>query len=59
MSLRDLISEDELLLAPGIYDALSGLIASQSGAKAVYVSGASRASPGLVLLISAWSAFLK
>ena len=43
MSLRDLISEDELLLAPGIYDALSGLIASQSGAKAVYLSGASLA----------------
>ena len=29
------------LLAPGIYDALSGLIAEQSGAKAVYLSGAS------------------
>jgi len=43
MSLRDLISEDELLLAPGIYDALSGLIATQSGAKAVYLSGASLA----------------
>jgi len=32
-----------LLLAPGIYDALSGLIATQSGAKAVYLSGASLA----------------
>ncbi len=29
------------LLAPGIYDALSGLIAEQSGAQAVYLSGAS------------------
>ena len=29
------------LLAPGIYDALSGLIAEQSGAKAAYLSGAS------------------
>ena len=31
----------ETLLAPGIYDALSGLIAEQSGAQAVYLSGAS------------------
>lgn len=29
------------VLAPGVYDALSGLIASQSGARAVYLSGAS------------------
>lgn len=29
------------VLAPGIYDALSGLIANQAGAKAVYLSGAS------------------
>ena len=32
-----------MLLAPGIYDALSGLMATQSGAKAVYLSGASLA----------------
>ena len=32
-----------LVLAPGIYDALSGLIATQSGAQAVYLSGASLA----------------
>ena len=31
----------ETLLAPGIYDALSGLVAEQSGARAVYLSGAS------------------
>ena len=43
MTLRNLITGDELLLAPGIYDALSGLIATQSGAKAVYLSGASLA----------------
>ena len=43
MSLSNLITGDELLLAPGIYDALSGLIATQSGAKAVYLSGASLA----------------
>jgi 2-methylisocitrate lyase-like PEP mutase family enzyme len=41
LSLRKLIIGNELLLAPGIYDALSGLIATQSGAKAVYLSGAS------------------
>ena len=35
------IIETETLLAPGIYDALSGLIAEQSGARAVYLSGAS------------------
>ena len=35
------IIKTETLLAPGIYDALSGLIAEQSGAKAVYLSGAS------------------
>ena len=29
------------VLAPGIYDALSGLIASRAGARAVYLSGAS------------------
>ena len=35
------IIKTETLLAPGIYDALSELIAEQSGAKAVYLSGAS------------------
>ena len=35
------IIKTETLLAPGIYDALSGLIAEQSGAKAAYLSGAS------------------
>ena len=35
------IIKKETLLAPGIYDALSGLIAEQSGAQAVYLSGAS------------------
>ena len=40
MSIRDLLSGGGLLVAPGIYDALSGLIATQSGTKAVYLSGA-------------------
>ena len=35
------IIKTETLLAPGIYDALSGLIAEQSGAQAVYLSAAS------------------
>ena len=38
--LETMISRD-ILLAPGIYDALSGLIAEQAGARAVYLSGAS------------------
>ena len=41
MSFYDLVTGDDFLVAPGIYDALSGLIATQSGAKAVYLSGAS------------------
>ena len=35
------LQQAQILLAPGIYDALSGLIAEQSGFEAVYVSGAS------------------
>ena len=40
MSLRSLL-QSRFVLAPGIYDALSGLIATQAGAEAVYLSGAS------------------
>ena len=43
MSIRQLMGARTILLAPGIYDALSGLIATQAGAKAVYLSGASLA----------------
>jgi len=39
--MRQLLNDDGFVLAPGIYDALSGLVASQMGAKAVYLSGAS------------------
>lgn len=35
------LAQPGILLAPGVYDALSGLIAEQSGAEAVYLSGAS------------------
>ena len=43
MTLHKLLDGNEIVLAPGIYDALSGLIATQTGAKAVYLSGASLA----------------
>ena len=41
MDLRKRLAQDRLLLAPGIYDALTGLVAEQAGAEAVYLSGAS------------------
>ncbi|MBN9672523.1 isocitrate lyase/PEP mutase family protein [Roseibium aggregatum] len=41
MSLKKRLGEDRILLAPGVYDALSGLIAEQAGAETVYLSGAS------------------
>ena len=39
--LRARMAEDRILLAPGIYDALTGLVAERAGAEAVYLSGAS------------------
>jgi len=39
--LKKLINQQSALLAPGVYDALSALIAEQAGFKAVYLSGAS------------------
>ena len=41
MSLRQRLAEPRVLLAPGIYDALSALIAEQAGFEALYLSGAS------------------
>lgn len=41
MSLKQRLARAQILLAPGVYDALTGLIAEQSGAEAVYLSGAS------------------
>lgn len=41
MSLKQRLGEERILLAPGVYDALTGLIAEQAGAEAVYLSGAS------------------
>jgi len=40
-SLRQRLQQDRVLLAPGIYDALTALIAEQSGFEALYLSGAS------------------
>lgn len=41
MSLKQRLLETRILIAPGVYDALTGLIAEQAGAEAVYLSGAS------------------
>jgi 2-methylisocitrate lyase-like PEP mutase family enzyme len=41
MTLRQRLTEPRVLLAPGIYDALSALIAEQAGFEALYLSGAS------------------
>src|SRR5918997_6795535 len=40
-TLKRMLGSGKLLLAPGVYDGLSALIAEQSGAEAVYLSGAS------------------
>lgn len=39
--LKDRLGQKRILVAPGVYDALTGLIAEQAGAEAVYLSGAS------------------
>ena len=41
MSLKQRFQQANIVLAPGVYDPLTGLIAEQSGAEAVYLSGAS------------------
>jgi len=40
-TMKQRLREQRILLAPGVYDALSALIAEQAGAEAVYLSGAS------------------
>jgi 2-methylisocitrate lyase-like PEP mutase family enzyme len=40
-SLRERLQSKALLLAPGVYDALSALLAEQAGFEALYLSGAS------------------
>ena len=41
MNLRSRLAQAEILLAPGVYDALSALLAEQAGFEALYLSGAS------------------
>ncbi|MFN0163821.1 MAG: oxaloacetate decarboxylase [Burkholderiales bacterium] len=41
MPIRQRLTESRLLLAPGVYDSLTALIASQAGFEAIYLSGAS------------------
>jgi 2-methylisocitrate lyase-like PEP mutase family enzyme len=41
MNLRDRLRQPAAVLAPGVYDALSALVAEQSGFEALYLSGAS------------------
>mgnify|MGYP000861745399 CR=1 FL=1 len=41
MTLKQRLSEARVLLAPGVYDALSALVAEQAGFEALYLSGAS------------------
>ena len=47
MKLNERLAEARPLLAPGVYDALSALIAEQAGFEALYLSGASIAYTGL------------
>ena len=41
MSLKQRLAQSQVLLAPGVYDALSALVAQQAGFEALYLSGAS------------------
>lgn len=41
LSLRDLLVAPEILVAPGVYDAFSALLAERAGFQALYLSGAS------------------
>ncbi len=41
MTLHERLQQPNILLAPGIYDALSALVAEQAGFEALYLSGAS------------------
>ena len=41
LTLKQRLAQPAIVLAPGVYDALSGLIAEQAGFEALYLSGAS------------------
>jgi 2-methylisocitrate lyase-like PEP mutase family enzyme len=45
MEMRERLREGRILLAPGIFDALTGLVAARAGAEAVYLSGVHRLHP--------------
>jgi 2-methylisocitrate lyase-like PEP mutase family enzyme len=40
MSLKTRLASDEILVAPGVYDALTAVLAAQAGFEALYLSGA-------------------
>ncbi|MEX3007762.1 oxaloacetate decarboxylase [Hoeflea sp. TYP-13] len=40
MTLKQRLAKDRILVAPGVYDALTALIAEQAGAESVFLSGA-------------------
>ena len=41
MKMKDRLKEGRILLAPGVYDALTALLAEQAGFESLYLSGAS------------------
>ena len=41
LNLKSRLGQADILLAPGVYDALSALLAEQAGFEALYLSGAS------------------
>jgi len=41
MTLRERLAEPRVLLAPGVHDAFTALLAEQAGFEALYLSGAS------------------
>ena len=41
LTFQQRLQQNQVILAPGIYDALSALVAEQSGFEALYLSGAS------------------
>ena len=52
-SLRDRLARPPILVAPGVYDALTASLATEAGAEALYLSGAALAYFGVRLLITA------
>jgi len=41
INLRDRLAEDKIMIMPGVYDALTALLAQQAGMEAVFLSGSS------------------